>query len=97
MINWCVFKNSRAEKNNSSSLAKSKSENPKNSLWLEIVRNTETVAEAASAMAGTPWGKELGKLEGTESTLEEMEDALDRQYYNHALKVSRGKDSSIHL
>ena len=26
-----------------------------------------------------------------------MEDALDRQYYNHALKVSRGKDSSIHL
>jgi len=29
------------------------SENPKNSLWLEIVRNTETVAEAASAMAGS--------------------------------------------
>ncbi len=73
------------------------SENPKNSLWLEIVRTTETVAEAASAMAGTPWGKELGKLEGTEPTLEEMEDALDRQYYNHALKVSRGKDSNIHL
>ena len=32
-----------------------------NTIWLEIVRNTETVAEAASAMAGTPWGKELGQ------------------------------------
>ena len=48
-------------------------------------------------MGGTPWGRELAKLEGTEPTLEEMEDALDRQYYSHALKVSKGRDSNIHL
>ena len=49
-----------------------------------------------------PWGELHGvgnwqKLEGTEPTLEEMEDALDRQYYSHALKVSKGRDSNIHL
>jgi len=73
------------------------SENPMNTSWLEIVRTTETVSEAANAMSGTPWGNELAKLEGSESTLEEMEDALDRQYYSNALKVSKGKDSNIHL
>lgn len=73
------------------------SENPMNSIWLDIVRTTETVSEAANAMGGTPWGRELAKLEGTEPTLEEMEDALDRQYYSHALKVSKGRDSNIHL
>jgi|TARA_B100001996_G_scaffold161988_1_gene123521 V/A-type H+-transporting ATPase subunit C len=73
------------------------SENPRNLTWLEIVRSTETVAEAANAMVGTPWGKELGKLEGSDPTLEDMEDALDRQYYSHALKVSKGKGSNIHL
>ena len=71
------------------------SENPMNAIWLDIVRTTETVSEAANAMIGTPWGKELAKLEGTEPSLEEMEDALDRQYYSHALKVSKGKDSNI--
>ncbi|MAV59667.1 MAG: hypothetical protein CND89_00980 [Marine Group II euryarchaeote MED-G38] len=73
------------------------SENPMNAIWLDIVRNTDTVEEAASAMAGTPWGKELSKLEGSETTLEEMEDALDRQYYSNALQISRGKDSNIQL
>ena len=73
------------------------SENPMNAIWLDIVRTTETIHEAANAMIGTPWGKELAKLEGPEPTLEEMEDALDRQYYSHALKASRGRDSNIHL
>ena len=73
------------------------SENPMNTAWLDIVRNTETVAEAANAMSGTEWGKELLKLEGTNPSLEEMEDALDRQYYANALKISKSKDSNIHL
>ena len=73
------------------------SENPMNAIWLDIVRSTETIHEAASSMIGTPWGKELAKLEGSDSTLEEMEDALDRQYYSHALKASRGRDSNTHL
>ena len=73
------------------------SENPMNAVWLDIVRTTETLHEAASSMAGTPWGKELAKLDDTDATLEEMEDALDRQYYNHALKVSKGRDSNAHL
>ena len=73
------------------------SENPMNTVWLDIVRNTETVLEAANAMAGTEWGKELLKLEGTNPSLEEMEDALDRQYYANALKTSKSKDSNIQL
>ena len=73
------------------------SENPTNAVWLDIVRNTETVSEAANAMAGTQWGRELSKLEGSDPSLEEMEDALDRQYYANALEVSKGKDSNIQL
>ncbi|MFL2958309.1 MAG: V-type ATPase subunit [Candidatus Thalassarchaeaceae archaeon] len=73
------------------------SENPMNTIWLDIVRNTETVAEAANAMSGTEWGKELLKLEGTNPSLEEMEDALDRQYYANALKISKSKDSNTQL
>ncbi|MDP7658472.1 MAG: V-type ATPase subunit [Candidatus Thalassarchaeaceae archaeon] len=68
-------------------------ENPKNSLWLQIVRTTETVQEAADAMAGSPWGRCLAKLEG-EPSLQEMEDALDRQYYANSLVAVRGKDAN---
>jgi V/A-type H+-transporting ATPase subunit C len=73
------------------------SENPMNAIWLDIVRNTETVSEAANAMAGTEWGKELLKLEGTNPSLEEMEDALDRQYYSNAIQTSKSKDSNAQL
>ena len=44
------------------------SENPMNSIWLDIVRTTETVSEAANAMGGTPWGRELAKLEAVSYT-----------------------------
>jgi len=73
------------------------SENPMNSIWLDIVRTTTTVSEAAEAMSGTEWGKELSKLEGTDPSLEEMEDALDRQYYSNALQISKSKDSNPQL
>ncbi|MGY8715114.1 MAG: V-type ATPase subunit [Candidatus Poseidoniales archaeon] len=73
------------------------SENPMNASWLDIVRNVETVHDAAAAMEGTPWGRELSKLSDSDATLEQMEDALDRQYYDYALKISKGKDSNIHL
>ncbi|MAJ19176.1 MAG: hypothetical protein CMA06_04985 [Euryarchaeota archaeon] len=71
-------------------------ENPKNSLWLHIVRTTETVQEAADAMVGTPWGRCLAKLEG-EPPLQEMEDSLDRQYFANSLVAARGADASPQL
>ncbi|RAH07350.1 MAG: hypothetical protein CMA00_000115 [Methanobacteriota archaeon] len=72
------------------------SENPRNSPWLNIVRNTEGLQEAVEAMSGTPWGKTLSKLEG-EATLEDMENALDMQYFSDALKSVRGKDGGPRL
>ena len=72
------------------------SENPRNARWLDIVRNTETVAEAAAAMSGTSWGNEIALLDG-EPSLEEMEDALDRRYYADALKAVKGRDGSPDL
>ena len=38
-------------------------------------------------MSGTPWGRTLSKLEG-DLTLEEMENALDMQYFSDAIKRS---------
>ena len=50
----------------------------------EVLR-TEILPEAIALMGSSPWGKTLSKLpEG--STLQEMEDALDRAYYADALK-----------
>lgn len=66
-------------------------ENTRNSPWLAIVRSTEGLQEAVDAMSGTPWGRTLSKLEG-DPTLEEMENALDMQYFSDAIKaVKSGK------
>ena len=66
-------------------------ENTRNSPWLAIVRSTEGLQEAVDAMSGTPWGRTLSKLEG-DLTLEEMENALDMQYFSDAIKaVKSGK------
>ena len=72
------------------------SENPRNSPWLNIVRTTEGLQEAVDAMAGTPWGRILGDLEG-DITLEEMENALDMQYFASSLKAVRGRDGNPRL
>ncbi|MBI88127.1 MAG: hypothetical protein CMB67_03765 [Euryarchaeota archaeon] len=72
------------------------SENPRNLPWLNIVRNTEGLPEAVEAMSGTPWGKTLSKLEG-EASLEDMENALDMQYFSDALKSVKGRDGGPRL
>ncbi|MEE3082810.1 MAG: V-type ATPase subunit [Candidatus Thermoplasmatota archaeon] len=66
-------------------------ENANNRRWIEIVRNADTLAEAASAMSGTPWGSALSKLD-SDATLQEMEDALDRSYYSNAIQAMSGSD-----
>ena len=59
-------------------------ENLNNRKWLDLTNRSKTLAEAIHNMGSTPWGKALSKLpEG--STLQEMEDALDKAYYSHAL------------
>tara|TARA_B100000459_G_scaffold144941_1_gene108529 strand:- start:333 stop:1136 length:804 start_codon:yes stop_codon:yes gene_type:complete len=66
-------------------------ENSRNAPWLAIVRSTEGLQEAVDSMSGTPWGRTLSKLEG-ELNLEEMENALDMQYFSDAIKaVKSGK------
>ena len=66
-------------------------ENSRNAPWLAIVRSTEGLQEAVDSMSGTPWGRTLSKLEG-ELSLEEMENALDIQYFSDAIKaVKSGK------
>ena len=67
------------------------SENSRNAPWLTIVRSTEGLQEAVDAMSGTPWGRTLSRLEG-DLTLEEMENALDMQYFSDAIKsIKSGK------
>ena len=72
------------------------SENPRNATWLNIVRTTEGLQEAVDAMSGTPWGRTLANLEG-DPELEEMENALDMQYFSDALKAVRGRDGGPRL
>ena len=72
------------------------SENPRNTPWLNIVRSTEGLHEAVEAMAGPRWGQVLGKLE-SDATLEDMENALDMQYFSDALKAAKGKDAGPRL
>tara|TARA_B100000003_G_scaffold48541_1_gene42461 strand:- start:79 stop:1128 length:1050 start_codon:yes stop_codon:yes gene_type:complete len=61
-------------------------ENSSNRKWLDMATRSKTLAEAITLMGSSPWGKTLSKLpEG--STLQEMEDALDRAYYADALKA----------
>ena len=72
------------------------SENPRNATWLTIVKNTEGLDEAVEAMAGTPWGQTLAKLDA-ESTLEVMENALDMQYFADALRAAKDKEGSPQL
>ena len=72
------------------------SENPRNAPWLNIVRNTEGLQEAVEAMSGTSWGMTLSKLDA-DSNLEDLENALDMQYFADALKAVRGRDGGPRL
>ncbi|MDG1525962.1 MAG: V-type ATPase subunit [Candidatus Thalassarchaeaceae archaeon] len=66
-------------------------ENLNNNYWLDIIRNCNTLGDAANAMSGTPWGVTLSKMDA-DSTLQQMEDALDSSYYSGALSSIRGPD-----
>ncbi len=68
-------------------------ENEFNTNWLAIVRDSPNLKSAADAMSGTPWGRSLTDST-TESTLQEMEDMLDKYYYNEALSATRLPDPS---
>ena len=68
-------------------------ENEFNTDWLSIVRDSSNLKSAADAMVSTPWGRSL--VESTaESTLQEMEDMLDKFYYSEALSATRMPDPS---
>lgn len=68
-------------------------ENDFNSDWLALVNESSSLKEAADSMSGTPWGRALSET-SAESTLQEMEDALDRYYYSEALSATRMPDPS---
>lgn len=68
-------------------------ENDFNSDWLALVNESSSLKEAADSMSGTPWGRALSET-SAESTLQEMEDALDRHYYSEALSATRMPDPS---
>lgn len=72
------------------------SENPRNAVWLNIIRNTEGLEEAVEAMIGTPWGKAMKKIDG-ETSLEELENSLDMHYFSEALKSVKKKKGNDKL
>ena len=59
-------------------------ENEWNINWLDIVRNSENLTEVAAALKSKPWGKAISSL-GTDSTLADYEDSLDRHYYRESI------------
>jgi len=68
-------------------------ENQNNAEWLALLRDNSTLKSAADAMIGTPWGRALTDTTA-ESSLQDMEDALDRHYYAKALAAMRSPDPS---
>lgn len=68
-------------------------ENEFNTNWLALVKDSSNLKSAAEAMLGTPWGRALSDSTA-ETTLQEMEDALDAHYYSEALSATRMPDPS---
>ncbi|MDP6379062.1 MAG: V-type ATPase subunit [Candidatus Thalassarchaeaceae archaeon] len=68
-------------------------ENDANSQWLEVVRNSNTLSDAVSALTGTKFGKAVLSVEDS-NDLMALEDALDRQYYHDATGKLRAGGSS---
>jgi V/A-type H+-transporting ATPase subunit C len=61
-------------------------ENALNTPWLDIARNCETLADAAHAMRGTPWGAGMAGIDA-DAPLQVYEDTLDRHYYSDAVSA----------
>mgnify|MGYP006082040951 FL=1 len=68
-------------------------ENQNNSQWLELVKNSNNLVDAISALSGTKFGKVLSSVEDS-NNLMALEDALDRQYYYDATGKLRAGASS---
>ena len=63
-------------------------ENEANKQWLEIVKNSNNLSDAVSALSGTKFGKALSSVEDS-NNLMALEDALDRHYYHDATEKLR--------
>ena len=68
-------------------------ENDLNSKWIEMVKGNDTLRSAVEAMTGMPWWRTLMEMP-TDSTLQELEDVLDRHYYSNALSAVRSPDAA---
>mgnify|MGYP001372149256 CR=1 FL=1 len=68
-------------------------ENQANSQWLELVRNSNTLSDAVSALDGTKFGKAVTSVEDSDDLMA-LEDSLDRQYYHDATEKLRAGGSS---
>ena len=66
-------------------------ENEWNTNWLELVRNSSSLSEVATAMSGKPWGRAIGTLD-SEATLANYEDSLDRHYYKESIAALKGQN-----
>ena len=62
-----------------------------NTPWLAIIEDSDTLRNAALAMKRKSFGQALAKLPENAS-LYDYEDALDRHYFNEALKALSGSD-----
>ena len=63
-------------------------ENEANKQWLEIVKNSNNLSDAVSALSVTKFGKVLSSVEDS-NNLMALEDALDRHYYHDAIEKLR--------
>ena len=68
-------------------------ENELNAKWVDMVRGNDSLRSAVEAMAGMPWWHALMNM-SADSTLQEMEDALDMHYYSNALSTVRRPDAA---
>ena len=68
-------------------------ENEWNTNWLEIVRSSTSLSEAASAMSSKPWGRAIVSLD-VDATLANYEDALDRHYYKESITALKSQSSA---
>jgi V/A-type H+-transporting ATPase subunit C len=68
-------------------------ENEANKQWLEIVKNSNNLSDAVSALSVTKFGKVLSSVEDS-NNLMALEDALDRHYYHDAIEKLRVGASS---
>ncbi|MDP7202924.1 MAG: V-type ATPase subunit [Candidatus Poseidoniaceae archaeon] len=68
-------------------------ENEINKSWIEIISNSDTLADAASAMKGLPLSKALTEI-AEDAELSVYEDALDLHYFESAINAAKGMDLS---